>query len=560
MTLLISILLLLSSFLSVTPQTPTTTTANIYYSKTTGKYTVTEGPLDPSAVASITYTTSYETTGWDYLTLSSYQGTDNKYPDYIKSYAMGYLEGVITSKRIYPFYLNMRSYHFHKHPNTSMPSITKQFLIENMEYMKQKALQYRTTDPYWDQVYNFYKQMTGLIDGYNSVAPLHEQINHIEFQVLNAVSDVDEMEYWKNPSARPNYESMTTQEIIDYVETHTHCSALIKIAADYSDIWFGHDTWTSYNKMNRIFKEYKYKTNTNVEASQVVAFSGFPGILASIDDFYITDNDLYITETTNSVFNTTIYDELTPKCLLSWIRTLVANRMAHTGKEWAEIFVKENSGTYNNQFDILDMKLINLTSKTIEQGALYIVEQLPGFYDMADVTHVLKRGYFPSYNIPYFDSTRRRAGYYEKIAGDPTLKDSYDYHTCIRANMFRRDQGKVVDMQSFKKLMRYNDYLNDPLTKGNPSNSIACRRDLLEKEGTARMCFGDIDSKVASINEVKGVKNKKIHIIAGPPNENVETFDWRTTKCRMDNPVRWTYYGQVEKYDFDWVEYNTQLF
>jgi hypothetical protein len=38
----------------------------------------------------------------------------------------------------------------------------------------------------------------------------------------------------------------------------------------------------------------------------------------------------------------------------------------------------------------------------------------------------------------------------------------YSYDLCPRANIFRRDQGNVVDMTTFQDIMRYNDYTKDP--------------------------------------------------------------------------------------------------
>ena len=38
----------------------------------------------------------------------------------------------------------------------------------------------------------------------------------------------------------------------------------------------------------------------------------------------------------------------------------------------------------------------------------------------------------------------------------------YSYDLCPRANIFRRDQGSVVDMESFMAIMRYNNYKADP--------------------------------------------------------------------------------------------------
>lgn len=35
------------------------------------------------------------------------------------------------------------------------------------------------------------------------------------------------------------------------------CSALIKVSADLSDIFFGHSTWDSFTAMTRIYKHYQ---------------------------------------------------------------------------------------------------------------------------------------------------------------------------------------------------------------------------------------------------------------------------------------------------------------
>ena len=42
--------------------------------------------------------------------------------------------------------------------------------------------------------------------------------------------------------------------------------------------------------------------------------------------------------------------------MLEWLRNVIANRLAVTGQDWTEIFSQYNSGTYNNQFGILDYK------------------------------------------------------------------------------------------------------------------------------------------------------------------------------------------------------------
>lgn len=92
--------------------------ANVYYSSITGKYKFIQSTsIDPNAVASATYYKDYEKEGWDKLQISSYQGTDNKYKDYVKSYAMGYLEGILTYERIYSYYTNLLHFNDAIHGN-----------------------------------------------------------------------------------------------------------------------------------------------------------------------------------------------------------------------------------------------------------------------------------------------------------------------------------------------------------------------------------------------------------------------------------------------------------
>ena len=100
--------------------------------------------------------------------------------------------------------------------------------------------------------------------------------------------------------------------------------------------------------------------------------------------------------------------------------------------------------------------------------------------------------------------------------------------------------------------MRYNDFKNDPLSKGDAGNVIAYRGDL----DTSNSCFGATDLKFSSINDIK---NKKLFLINGPTKEQQEVFDWTKTKCIESNPLRFKTFGQVDRYDFDVVEYNVEL-
>ena len=529
--------------------------ASIYYIKTTGKYKVVEGVYDKMAAAYAIYTPSYESKGWDFLTLSSYDGIDDKYSDEIKNYAMGYLEGVLTYKRIYPSYYNLNNYKYYQN-NGVMPDSTYEFFKQNLQFMKNMTLKYKDTDPYWHEVNNLYMQMRGLHEGYNSMAPFNEKIDLVHFQTVISLGDVDEIGNWKKEN-RPDYSKMSSEELIEYIELRSHCSAFLKVADDLSDVWFGHNTWTTYNKLIRIYKEYKYVPNAAFPIkAKTITMSSYPAAVNSQDDFYITDALLYVAETTNHVMDLNLFDLLDPNTLMCWMRTMVANRLTDDGYSWTQVFSRYNSGTYNNQFQILDLKLIDTTNKRISPGAFYIVEQLPGSCDVQEVTDNLKKGYWPSYNTPFIRAVREKSGVIDSVIQNPDLISTQDYDTCARAKIFRREQSKVKDIASYKHLIRYNDYEHDEFSEGKPDLSIAARKDLNIENPS---CYGATDAKFASINEIKTTGKKKVHIIAGPTTDDQEPFVWSKAECKHTDPIRFKIIGQVDEYNFDWIDYELNL-
>ena len=61
------------------------------------------------------------------------------------------------------------------------------------------------------------------------------------------------------------------------------------------------------------------------------------------------------------------------------------------------------------------------------------------------------------------------------------MKNSSDYNNNIRAKIFRREEYKINNISEMKKIMRYNNYLNDNFSNFDPSKSISSRADLLNK-------------------------------------------------------------------------------
>lgn len=71
--------------------------------------------------------------------------------------------------------------------------------------------------------------------------------------------------------------------------------------------------------------------------------------------------------------NNTLYDYVTPKSLLAWHRVRLANMIAGTGKEWYEAFEKHNSGTYTNQYMIVDYDLFK-PNNALVPNTLWVIE------------------------------------------------------------------------------------------------------------------------------------------------------------------------------------------
>ena len=438
-------------------------------------------------IATAYYTPNLEELGWDFLSIK----TNNFFNDELQAEGAGRLEGYLTKERIYNHYNNMLSTTGH------LKNDTYYFFKRQEEYLLSKQSEYKDNSILFN-AYLLYLQLKGLREQYNEEMPEDKNIDNIEFYVMNSFGDVFDI---NDKYKRPSFEEMTKDEIYEYFLLNNHCSALFKTKYDLSDIFFGHNSWYYFNMMTRIFKEYNLNFNDRSINAHNVMFSSYPGSIVSNDDFYLTSKGLIVIETTNSNYNKSSYDLITEESLLCWQRVQLSNRMAKTAKDWTEIFSQFNSGTYNNQYMILDTKGIEFGEYPhIEANSFMIIEQMPGMIGINEVTDYLKFGYWPSYNVVFDKNVSKYANITNTINSQPERKmemyNEYDY--CSRAKIMRRDQNKVTDIESMKNFMQYNDYKNDPFSGLEPTESIAARGDLRTKP----ICFGAFDTKLGSVKEL----------------------------------------------------------
>jgi hypothetical protein len=171
--------------------------------------------------------------------------------------------------------------------------------------------------------------------------------------------------------------------------------------------------------------------------------------------------------------------------------------LATGGQNWGELFSKYHSGTYNNQWLVVDPAKFPLSPDT-PADVLWVLEEAPGLIHAEDQTQaLLSKGYWGSYNVAFYDDIRERLG------------ETSSYDSCPRANLFREMQGNVTDLASMEWIISWNDYLNDPLSEGNPGNAIMARDDLKGFAG------GGIDAKCSSILTVRGPPPSASSAVAG---------------------------------------------
>jgi len=368
------------------------------------------------------------------------------------------------------------------------------------------------------------QQLQGLVDGYQQFCMKSKYLTRLQMLMTNLDGDLFDIIPAFIPQSMPK-------------RNHGHCTSFVRFTQN--ELYCAHNTWDGYQTMVRIFKHYNFPSSDPNVAATLVSMSSYPGVISSLDDFYILSSGLYVTETTNGNFNMTLYKLLTPKSVMSWLRTVVANSLAFGAGDWTELYSKYNSGTYNNQWVIVDHNLFTPGMVQLSPGTVWIAEQIPGYVERGDVTDfVNQNGYWGGYNVPYFD-------YIFNIMDYPSAVEQYgqeySWGNCSRANIFRRDAPNVMTIEDMKVIMQYNEYETDPLSGGNPCNAIAARCDL----PPVFDAFGAEDAKVTS-HEWMAVQ--RAWATSGPSHQNLPPFQWLD---RWDNE---THLGQPTLWNFDWQQ------
>lgn len=589
---------------------------NVSLDKTTGKPVLTPAGGDPTVVAS--YDATLE--GWFYLDAqyqvnNSGNSTIPTVDEKLQAMRMmGYSEGFLTCNEFKIYYPNFYADSF---GDEMVSDEVLGFMESNFAYVTDMAEKNYQKDAYWLTIKGVLEQLNGFMEGYKASDCVdqaseashvytpedlmsNEHMSLMHLLMMNAWGDLYtiqtkfmlektqartmENEYTaakgyggrarriKYTAPKPKAKSGDSLSLSSPSENVTHteiprdlrCSSLFKLAPDNSDVYFGHNTWDSFTANGpRTIKHYRtpsFNTDDDDSASRDMYLSSSPGLLSSVDDYYTIHSNqasFAVIETTNDIMKPELFQMVVPESCLSWMRVTASNAMAMNGESWATVFSRYASGTYTNQWQVGDMNRFTAGSPP-ETGFFTVVEEIPGKVHFEDMTSFLnEHKYWPSYNVPYFEDIYTESGNAAACkAGTKTGDTDFCYDTCSRAQIFAMRQETVVDIPSMQAMIGYNDYTNDPVSKGDPCASIACRRDL--SEGKNSYPAGAMDGKVSSATTVQSAVARArsgsgigaiMYARMGPTHDQVKPFCW------SDQAEEYVHEGQPDCFAFNWLAF-----
>jgi hypothetical protein len=219
---------------------------------------------------------------------------DSTYSANDRAYAAGVLEGFLTHERISQTVVNLRC---EVDCRGTVPDLILKFFADQDRWASKMVDDYAESDPFWYQVGLVRSQFSGLLEGTSLAASdenLEADIRLWDLQLINSLGDLFDIKPAIYMEQREDFSKSTPEEASLKLARSGHCTALFKVADDFSELYFGHSSWFHYSNMLRIYKHY------DLDFSGAVSFSSYPGMLSSLDDFYLLHSrEMAVTQTTN---------------------------------------------------------------------------------------------------------------------------------------------------------------------------------------------------------------------------------------------------------------------
>lgn len=500
----------------------------------------------PQGAARICYKDSIYENGWAQIEIE----TQRSFPDWVQAYGAGIIEGSLTWKQVYHQWLNtIQSSCERDEEAQNFCTWLRDLLTENYVKIKENAILKQETDHYWHQISLYFNQLEGLETGYRQGAKrarsdLEEEIPFSDFLLMNAAADIQDLKiYYENyVLAQQNKTEETEKEKAKAAEEGGETGADVIATKNFylpsatmltkifqspdSPTWhllFGHSTAGSYASMLRIQKRYKFhyhfgpNQRTNTVPGVDITFTGYPGILASTDDFYVVKGrqvqsivaGVGIKNENLDLWKSVNVNDAMPLAA----RVMAANRVAQNRKTWAKA-MSRHPFTGSKQWVTVDLNKLGplgnlyqtlsedekLDDKPVPlnpndeaaimerlnryKGLVWIAEQLPGRMHMKDVTEQFvndNKTAWLANGVPYFE---------EILEASHITSDTYP------AELSAAENEELTNLEAVDKFLRTHGF----------------RGDLLGEESS--VAYGNIDIKLFAYNARLGLSD--YHAFAGP--------------------------------------------
>ena len=192
----------------------------------------------------------------------------------------------------------------------------------------------------WPHIESEYRQeMQGIVDGLKARGVALDLWDVVALNAMEEISGyyVPTLEKQQNRSAKPTQKAPG------------NCSAFVATGSwtkDHKPV-IAHNTWTNYATGERWTVIFDIVPSKGYR----ILMDGYPGVIASDDDFGITSAGMMITETTISGFS--LFD---PNGVPEFVRARKAMQYANSIDDYVRIMLDGNNGGYANDWLLADNK------------------------------------------------------------------------------------------------------------------------------------------------------------------------------------------------------------
>ncbi|XP_053677342.1 putative phospholipase B-like lamina ancestor [Anopheles nili] len=326
----------------------------------------------PKGAVRACFRDSILTNGWSQLELES----QSSYSDTVQAYAAGIMEGALTWNNIYMHWYNtIDSVCSKDDESEEFCDWLRGLITTNVDTVKKMADMKGKHDFYWYQIALFYDQLEGIEIGFRKGVKrsrMDYEIPKQDFLLMNAAVDIRDLKiYYTNFLVENSGLKPEPAKGMMLLKLQTQSNGLAKIL-------LGHTSDGSYSSMLRMVKKYTLRYHFSLNAARMsvgkadeaeedrsvvpgtnIVFSGYPGVLASLDDFYVINGRRQHrlvaagVKMENEHVNLWRKIDLVRSVSLA-PRVMAANRLGHSGRSWARYFAR-NPSTGVKQWLVIDM-------------------------------------------------------------------------------------------------------------------------------------------------------------------------------------------------------------